>query len=202
MTPTFRRSPLALALLGLLYRDPMHPYAIQQRIKQWGKDKVVNVGQRASLYKTINRLREAGLVTVRETERDQQYPERTVYEITDAGRAACHAWMAEMLGTPRNEFPEFPAALSFLALITPETTRELLERRRDRLAADLAALEADAANTAGFELPRVVMLEDEYLRAITGAELRWVDSVLTDLRTGRLTWSQDSLAAFAESMAD
>ncbi|MFF7243464.1 PadR family transcriptional regulator [Embleya sp. NPDC008237] len=201
MTTTFRRSPLALALLGLLYREPMHPYAIQQRIKQWGKDKVVNVGQRASLYKTINRLREAELVTVRETERDQQYPERTVYEITDAGRAACHTWMAEMLDTPRNEFPEFPAALSFLALLTPDTTRELLTRRRDRLVADLAALETDAAKAAGFELPRVLMLEDEYLRAVTAAELAWVDAVLVDLAEGRLTWSQDSLAAFAESTA-
>ncbi|MFI6587196.1 PadR family transcriptional regulator [Embleya sp. NPDC050493] len=201
MTTTFRRSPLALALLGLLYREPMHPYAIQQRIKQWGKDKVVNVGQRASLYKTINRLREAELVTVRETERDQQYPERTVYEITDAGRAACHTWMAEMLDTPRNEFPEFPAALSFLALLTPDTTRELLTRRRERLVADLAALETDAAKAAGFELPRVLMLEDEYLRAVTAAELAWVDAVLVDLAEGRLTWSQDSLAAFAESAA-
>ncbi|MET7304116.1 PadR family transcriptional regulator [Embleya sp. NPDC005575] len=199
MTTTFRRSPLALALLGLLYREPMHPYAIQQRIKQWGKDKVVNVGQRASLYKTINRLREADLVTVRETERDQQYPERTVYEITEAGRDACHTWMAEMLGTPRNEFPEFPAALSFLALLTPETTRELLTRRRDRLVADLAALDADAANAAAFELPRVLMLEDEYLRAVTAAELAWVEAVSADLAEGRLTWSQDSLAAFAES---
>ncbi|WP_406293775.1 PadR family transcriptional regulator [Embleya sp. NBC_00888] len=201
MTTTFRRSPLALALLGLLYREPMHPYAIQQRIKQWGKDKVVNVGQRASLYKTINRLREAGLVTVRETERDQQYPERTVYEITAAGRAACHTWMAEMLETPRNEFPEFPAALSFLALLTPETTHALLARRRERLVADLAALEADAANTAGLGLPRVVTLEDEYLRAVTSAELGWVEGVLDDLTEGRLSWDQESLAAFAEQAA-
>ncbi|MEU0936859.1 MULTISPECIES: PadR family transcriptional regulator [unclassified Embleya] len=201
MTTTFRRSPLALALLGLLYREPMHPYAIQQRIKQWGKDKVVNVGQRASLYKTINRLREADLVAVRETERDQQYPERTVYEITEAGRIACHTWMAEMLDTPRNEFPEFPAALSFLALLTPETTRALLTRRRDRLVADLAALDADATNAAGFALPRVLTLEDEYLRAVTGAELAWVQAVLVDLAEGRLSWSQDSLAAFAEPVA-
>ncbi|GCD98500.1 PadR family transcriptional regulator [Embleya hyalina] len=202
MTTTFRRSPLALALLGLLYRDPMHPYAIQQRIKQWGKDKVVNVGQRASLYKTINRLREAGLIVVRETERDQQYPERTVYEITEAGRAACHAWMAEMVATPRNEFPEFPAALSFLALVTPKTAHELLTRRREALVAGLADLDAEAARTASMKLPRVVLLEDEYLRAMTDAELRWVDAVSDDLAAGRLAWDQASLAAFVDATAE
>ena len=119
MTTSFRRSPLALAILGLLEDGPLHPYGMQQLIKQWGKDQVINVGQRASLYKMINRLGEAGLIKVRETTRDHQYPERTSYELTDAGRAASRQWMAEILSTPRNEFPEFPAALSFLPMLTP-----------------------------------------------------------------------------------
>ena len=46
MTTTFRRSPLALAILDLLEDGPLHPYGMQQLIKQWGKDEVVNVGQR------------------------------------------------------------------------------------------------------------------------------------------------------------
>src|SRR6185369_14172767 len=122
---TFRRSPLALALLGLLESGPLHPYGMQQLIRQWGKDQVVNVGQRASLYKMISRLVEAGLIQERGTTRDSQYPERTTYEITDAGRATSRQWLDEILSTPRNEFPEFPAALSFLPMLTPEATRDL-----------------------------------------------------------------------------
>jgi DNA-binding PadR family transcriptional regulator len=61
---------------------------------------VVNVSQRASLYRTIDRLHEAGLVSVQETGRDQQYPERTVYAITDAGRTATREWLEEMLAVP------------------------------------------------------------------------------------------------------
>src|SRR4051794_20336196 len=99
-----------MTVLSLLHMGPLHPYGIQRLIKAWGKDQVVNVGQRANLYKTINRLAEAGLVVVRHTERDQQYPERTVYEITEAGRETCRRWLEEMLSTVRNEFPEFPAA--------------------------------------------------------------------------------------------
>ena len=100
-------------MLGMLHTQPLHPYGIQRLVvRQWGKDQVVNVGQRTSLYRTIDRLLEAGLVAVRETERGQQYPERTVYEITDAGRAVTREWLAEMLAVPKPEFPEFPVALS------------------------------------------------------------------------------------------
>ena len=65
---------------------PLHPYGMQRLLKLWGKDAVINVGQRANLYKTIKRLDQAGLIAVRQTERDQQYPERRgpVYEVTEA----------------------------------------------------------------------------------------------------------------------
>ncbi|WP_329415436.1 PadR family transcriptional regulator [Nocardia vinacea] len=194
----FKRSPLAMALLGILHLEPMHPYAIQRRIKEWGKDKVVNVTQRAALYKTIGRLQEAGLVTVRETGRDQQYPERTVYEITDAGRATCATWLAEMIGEPRNEYPEFPAALSFLMLLGPEGARTELERRAKSVRAKLAEMDADAKQAAAMQLPRVVMLEDEYQRAVTEAELRWLDAVIADLAAGTLTWSRESLLPYQQ----
>ena len=95
-------SPLALAVLSLLEVGPLHPYGLQRLIRLWGKDAVVNVGQRASLYKTIARLERAGLVAVRQTERDQRFPERTVYELTDAGRRQGREWLEDMLASPRN----------------------------------------------------------------------------------------------------
>ncbi|WP_433564737.1 PadR family transcriptional regulator [Nocardia sp. CA-151230] len=194
----FKRSPLAMAVLGILHLEPMHPYAIQRRIKEWGKDKVVNVGQRAQLYKTIARLQEAGLVAVRETGRDQQYPERTVYEITDAGRTSCIAWINEMVSTPRNEFPEFPAALSFLMLLTPAAARAELEKRAAARRADLEAIDAGMAQAGQFGLPRITMLEDEYQRALIAAESHWLEGVLADLADGSLTWSWESLARFQD----
>ncbi len=192
----FKRSPLAMAVLGILHLEPMHPYAIQRRIKEWGKDKVVNVGQRAQLYKTITRLQDAGLVAVRATGRDQQYPERTVYEVTDAGRAACISWIAEMIAIPRNEFPEFPAALSFLMLLGPEGARAELEHRVNALRAKHSELDTGLSQATEFGLPRVTMLEDEYQRAVTETEIRWLEGVIADLAVGTLTWSWESLAQF------
>ncbi|MDX6264131.1 MAG: hypothetical protein QOH84_5819 [Kribbellaceae bacterium] len=189
MDPTFRRSPLALAILGLLENGPLHPYGIQRLIKQWGKDQVVNVGQRTSLYRMIVRLEEAGLIAVGDTERDERYPERTTYQLTDAGRAASREWLAEIVSTPRNEFPEFPAALSFIMLLTPEAAAGLFAERREQLTRRITSLEADLASEyEGAPVPRVVLVETEYQRAIADAELRWIDALLDDLRSGALTW--------------
>ncbi|WP_069465717.1 PadR family transcriptional regulator [Actinacidiphila rubida] len=194
-----RSSPLALTVLSLLHMQPLHPYGIQRLIKQWGKDQVVNVSQRTALYRTIDRLLDAGLISVRETERDQQYPERTVYEVTDAGRAAQRAWLREMLAEVRTEYPEFPAALSFVLMLTPAEAREVLAERADTVRASIEALDTTARHTAELALPRVTMLEDEYRRAVLAAELGWLDAVTGDLLSGTLTWDFDSLAALAQA---
>ena len=181
---------MGLAVLGLLAGGPLHPYRMQRLIKEWGKDQVVNVGQRANLYKTIKRLHDAGLVAVHQTERDQGYPERTVYELTQEGRQAMHAWLSEMVATPRNEYPQFPAALSFLMLLGPEEARIVLEQRANLLRENLAALDGELKHYSD-TLPRVAILETEYQRAVTAAELRWVKGVVDDLRTGALEWSEE-----------
>ena len=187
---TFRRSPLALAILGLLENGPMHPYGIQRLIKQWGKDQVVNVGQRTSLYRMIVRLEEAGLITAGATEQDERYPERTVYHLTDEGREVCREWLAEILTTPRNEFPEFPAGLSFVMLLPPETAGELLGQRRERLTKRISELQLELrAEVDGQPIPRFALLETEYQVAVAVAEAKWIDAVLHDLRTGTLTWT-------------
>ena len=196
MSSVVRSSPLALTVLGMLHTQPLHPYGIQRLIKQWGKDQVVNVGQRASLYRTIERLQAAGLVTVRETERGQQYPERTVYEITDAGRAVTREWLAEMLAVPKPEFPEFPAALSHIMMLTPQEALPLLERRETALTALHQGLVAGMA--AAKDLPRVLLLESEYLMATATTQLDWVRSVIKDIREGKLSWSAEELQPLAD----
>jgi DNA-binding PadR family transcriptional regulator len=192
----FRPSPLALAVLGLLVAAPLHPYGMQRLLKLWGKDHVVNVGQRANLYKTIKRLREAGLIAVRQTERDQLYPERTVYELTEDGRRELLEWLTDMLAAPRNEFPQFPAALSFAMLLAPEEALAALERRAGILREQLTRFDRDLQAYSG-TLPRVTLLDDEYVRAVTTAELNWISGVIDDLRTGALTWSEEELTGLA-----
>jgi DNA-binding PadR family transcriptional regulator len=194
----FRASPLALAVLSLLKAAPLHPYGIQRLLKLWGKDNVINVGQRANLYKTIRRLDQAGLIAVRQTERDQQYPERTVYELTEAGRQVTQEWLTDMLARPRNEYPRFPAALSFIMLLSPAEAAAVLEQRATALRGQLADTDARLADTA--LLPRVVLMDDEYQRAMCAAELAWIEGVISDLRSGSWNWSREELAELAPDL--
>lgn len=195
MPSTPRPSPAGLTVLCLLRAAPLHPYGMQRLIKTWGKDETVNVGQRANLYKTIKRLHDAGLIEVRQTERSQLYPERTVYQLTEQGRATGTRWLADMLATPRNEFPEFPAALSFAMALGPAEVLDALGRRLSALEARRADLDQLHDDTT--DLPRITLLETEYQQAVLDAEIRWLHAVITDLKTGTLAWDHDQLATQA-----
>ncbi|BCY14654.1 PadR family transcriptional regulator [Actinoplanes sp. L3-i22] len=192
-----KRSPLAMLLLALLVEAPMHPYRMQQVIKERGQDQLVNVAQRNSVYQALDRLVRDGLARAGETSREAGRPERTVYEVTEEGSATLRRWLLEMLPAPAREFPEFPVALAFLALLSPVETRELLNRRVETLAERVAAIDAQAPPG----LPRLFLIEDEYRAAMLRAELAWLRGVVTDLDNGTLTWDwamiQETMARFA-----
>jgi DNA-binding PadR family transcriptional regulator len=190
------RSPLGLIVLWQLWTEPMHVYRMQKLFEEQGKDRVVNVRARASLYQTIERLRRHGLVDVVETSRVEGYPDRVVYAITDAGREVARAWLREMLGSTEGEYPEFIAAVSVLFGLEPEDARVALELRADKLAAQLADTESALAGLPD-GLPRLFVLEEEYRRVVLQAELGWVRGVIDDLREGRLTWSEEWLREIA-----
>jgi DNA-binding PadR family transcriptional regulator len=175
---------------------PMHVYRMQKQFEAQGKDRVVNVRSRASLYQAIERLVRNGLVEVSETVRIEGYPDRTVYAITDAGREVARQWLREMLSATEGEYPEFIAAMSVMFGLPPAEAQAELERRAEKLAATLADTEAELT-AAPPGLPRLFLLEEEYRRAMLGTELGWVRGVIEDLRAGRLTWSEQWLREIA-----
>jgi DNA-binding PadR family transcriptional regulator len=195
-----KHSAIALAILTMLHEEPMHPYRMQQLIKERGKDEVINVSQRASLYQTINRLVREGLVVPQSVSRDENRPERTVYELTEAGRETMVEWMRQIISTPSPEFPDFPAAMSVLAVLTPKDARQQLERRVAALEPELKRLDGILAQTSF--LPKLFLLEMELLRANCATELKWVRSVVEDLRSGKLTWNEKWLRKMAKEFSE
>ena len=117
-----------------------------------------------------------------------------MYELTVAGRITARKWLTSMLSATKYEFPEFPAALSFIMGLTPEESLAVLEQRAEGLRERLSQLDGELADLSD-KLPRVTLLESEYLRSVTNAELMWVDSVMDDLRAGSLTWSYEDFQA-------
>jgi DNA-binding PadR family transcriptional regulator len=177
----------------------MHPYRMHEVIKERGKDRVANVAQRNSVYQTIDRLQRAGLITVLETTRDERRPERTVYAITPDGWYALRDWTADMLSTPARDYPEFPAALASLMVLSPEDVQSRLERRAADLRTTIAESREEMAAVA--DLPRLFLLDEEYSVALREAELSWVEGVLEALRSGELTWSAEWIKEIAEKFA-
>jgi DNA-binding PadR family transcriptional regulator len=197
MTPTEpRRSTLAMVLLALLLEAPMHPYRMQQMIKERGQDQLVNVAQRNSVYQALDRLVRDGLARPGSTTREAGRPERTIYEITPDGEATLRRWLTAMLPAPAREFPEFPVALAFLAILEPAEVRTLLSQRMAALETKLAGIVEQAPPG----LPRLFLIEDEYRAAMLRAELDWLGGVVDDLATGRFVWTekliQETLAQF------
>ena len=186
-----RRSSLGLMVLWQLVAEPMHVYRMQKLFEQQGKDRVVNVRARASLYQTLERLMRLGLVEVHETVRREGYPDRTVYAITDAGREVAREWLREMLSATTGEYPDFIAAVSILFGLAPDDARAQLELRAERLASELAETEVQLAENP--QVPRLFLLEEEYRRAVQQAELAWLRDVIADMAAGRLTWSEEWL---------
>jgi len=189
-----RRSPLAVVLLTLLAEEPMHPYRMQQLMKERGKDRVANVAQRNSVYQTIERLQRIGLIRARETSREERRPERTTYELTPEGERVIRDWLRTMLAEPATEFPQFPAALASLLILEPDEVRAQLEHRVERLTAEVAGTKAAIAR-----IPRIFVLEEEYLLAVWRAELRWLRGIIESLRDGELSWSEAGLRTYLQT---
>ena len=189
-----RRSPLAVVLLTLLAEEPMHPYRMQQLMKERGKDRVANVAQRNSVYQTIERLQRIGLIRARETSRDERRPERTTYELTPEGERVIRDWLRTMLAEPATEFPQFPAALASLLILEPDEVRAQLEHRVERLTAKVAGTKAAIAR-----IPRIFVLEEEYLLAVWRAELRWLRGIIESLRDGELSWTEAGLRTYLQT---
>jgi DNA-binding PadR family transcriptional regulator len=181
--PTLRLNDLALTALHLLHERAMHPYEMGQVIRRRHIDEILGL-KRGSLYHAIDRLVRDGLVEAAETSREGRRPERTVYRLTEAGREAFEDHLRDLLAEARYEPTSFTAAVQFLTSLEPEAARPLLERRL--LGLELIVARFDSA--LALDLPRAVLLESEYARALYAAELEWVRGVVADLREGRLTW--------------
>src|SRR5580693_9450280 len=105
-----RSNPLALAVLVCLYEKPMHPYEVAQTLRTRAKQESVRLNY-GSLYAVVEALEKRGLISARETVREGRRPERTIYEITDAGAREMIDWMTELIGVPTKEYPKFMAGL-------------------------------------------------------------------------------------------
>ncbi|BBH69691.1 PadR family transcriptional regulator [Actinoplanes sp. OR16] len=176
------RDLTSLTVLALLTTGPRHTYEMHLFIERTHKTFVTGLPR--SLYHAVNRLLAAGDIVVTGTLRDPGRPERTVYALTDQGRARLRDWVRLLLAVPDPDATLLTAALNYAGCLPPDEVADALHDRRAELTRSLQP----AKEALGLDLPRILLLEVEFEVARLTAELAWTTSILDDLDTGRLTW--------------
>jgi DNA-binding PadR family transcriptional regulator len=198
-----RSNPLALAVLLCLYERPMHPYEVAATLRQRNKHESVRLNY-GSLYAVVASLERRDLILPLETEREGRLPERTIYELTDAGRVEAHDWLTDLLATPVKEYPAFEAALSFLPALPPNAVVGLLRERALRLETEIAQVEAGLDVVGKMGLPRLFSVESEYRIAVLVTERDFARGLAEDIESGTLSgvdWWRSVHDASVETIA-
>jgi DNA-binding PadR family transcriptional regulator len=183
-----RSSPLALAVLVLLFERPMHPYEMAATIKERHMEDSIKL-RYGSLYTVIENLARDGLIVPRETQRDGRRPERTIYELTPGGEREFRAWMRELLRAPVKEYPQFEAALALLAGLPREEVAALLRERITALRTAAAQTRTTLAETQSQGLPLLFLVETAYHLKMTEAEIEFVEELVGQIVRDGCGWA-------------
>jgi len=178
-------NPLALAVLTLLYERPMHPYEMSTTLRERRNEESIRLNF-GSLYAIVAGLQKHRLVEIKEVMREGNRPERTIYAITEAGKAKMIGWLSELISVPVKEYPQFEAALSLMCALAPDEALRLLEHRLQSLTLQRAS--DDSVRTViPPDFPRIFLIESEYERALLDAEITFVRDLVADLRANNVS---------------
>lgn len=179
---------LALAVLSYLSQQPMHPYELSRTLREHGDDRSIKFNH-GSLYMVVQQLAKAGFISEVETSRDGQRPERTVYGLTEAGRAEFRDWLRDLVAEPAHEYPQFVAALSLVAALPPGEVITLLRQRLERLATARAEIRGVIDTSLGRGVPGLFLVEEEYRLALLDAETSFVEDFTRKISDPQTGWA-------------
>jgi len=180
------RGTLHYIILGLLGAHPMSGYDIKRAFDRslatyW------NAGN-SQIYTTLKTLAARKLVSS-EIIQQEGRPNRRVYSLTPAGRAALDAWLAEPVPS-RFTKDEFLTRLFFCGQTSDAIALRHLEEHEEALHAQLADMERALRDYGDrpTRRPRLLhyqMLVREYKQALLQTDLAVTRSAIAHLRQGR-----------------
>jgi DNA-binding PadR family transcriptional regulator len=178
-TKTAQLTTTEAAVLGLLSHGPRSGYEMRKVIEVsvgyfWGPAK-------SQIYVVLPRLVEAGYATVRKVAQDQR-PDKSVYRLTTAGRAALKAWVEETPAPPDPDRNPLLLKIFFGDVTSPEVIAGHIRGRRqkaERLRSTLEEIEADL-DPDDLHSRLTVRWGFEY----AGAVIRWAKRAERELAAG------------------
>ena len=162
----------------------MHPYQLATVLA----DRGVPVN-RGTVYDTVEALARAGWIEPQAAEQTGTRPQRIPYALTEDGRDELVRRLDAQIRTPRREFSEFLGAVSHIGVLGPARAAEALAERGRRLAGlmdeDHRRLDETLAEGG---VPRLFVIEAEYMLTLLQAERDWVLALADEIRDGELAW--------------
>src|SRR6266545_55842 len=133
-----RGMSLKFGILGLLAEQPLHAYSVKARFQDLlGGSWEVNIGQ---VYTTLQRLERDGLVEPAESRGDRG---RLPYRLTEAGRKALEAWLAEPESEPQQLREEIYLKLLLTARVELTEVSKTYDGAGGRAALDEVSLDIE-----------------------------------------------------------
>lgn len=173
-------SSIRLYILGALDKHgPMHGHQLrllaeQEHVDEWTD---ISVG---ALYGAVKRLAADGLIAEMRLEREGAYPERQVYEISDAGRTSLDGLRLDGLSHTVMKPDPFDLAMTRLDRHRLDALPEIIARRLARLRLEVQQRRDHTAQIAQHLTPTelFVMTHPE---ARIEAEIGWHERLLAEL---------------------
>jgi DNA-binding PadR family transcriptional regulator len=151
-----------LFVLGALCEGDAHGYDIIEKGRAWGLESWSGISF-SSIYHALRSLEREGLAREISRESDAGRPQRTVYRITQRGRAAFGALMRDSSSEAAPSRDPVYLVLAFMRLLEPAERGRILERR--------AASLGELADTAREKIRYLEGLGDQDYWALQSARL-------------------------------
>ncbi len=182
------------AILGFLNTRPRSGYDLKTRCFD-REAKAFWSADQAQIYRTLDRLRDAKLVSV-SVRRQSGRPDRKIYEITAAGREAFARWLCSAAPLPAAR-DAFALQVYFAGDASDDAIAAMLAQRRAAHQTRLEGLRAEAIDLSRDHTvaPRVAAMRQAAYDGVIAAEratIDWLDDILEAISDGLLPDSEES----------
>ncbi len=172
-----------LVILGLLRDQNLYGYEIKQIIEEHMADWTsIAFG---SIYFALDKMAADGLVEKAGTEQKGGRPSRSVYQITEAGRAEFVRLLRQVWREPERSYFALDIGIFFMPALPLNEIKSYLRERLAYLDTATQGLSAHRAEQlAEAETPRLAAAIFDHTQAHLEAELGWTRDLLDKIERG------------------
>jgi DNA-binding PadR family transcriptional regulator len=176
---------MKLVILGLLLEGDKHPYEVQHIMKERQMDCYIKYAK-GSLYYAFEQLEKQGAISITHIVRDTNRPEKTIFHITEEGKALFHTLLLKQFEAKNQIYKPIYSALSFAHFSDEQALVPILEKKRDDTMLYLHTMQTIYDHNKQL-VPRAQLYILQSVIEHINVELRWLNTLLQDATAGRLS---------------